>query len=226
MKIKAIIPFKKKGAKSRLGSFLSEKEREELAIRMLTDVLAALSESEIGKIEIITTCTRDELIGELKLSHRDLKSKLSVRTDARGLNEMLNELLTREEEPMLIIMADIPLATPETINEIIRHDEDVVVMPGRNGGTNALFLRRPHDFAVSYYGISFLEHIATAKRRNLSYAVHDYFFIGVDIDEVEDMIELLIHGRGASVEYLREIGVRLRVDKAAKVRVSVERTSS
>jgi len=47
----------------------------------------------------------------------------------------------------------------------------------------------------------------------------------VDIDEVEDLIELLIHGRGASVEYLREIGVRLRVDKAAKVRVSVERTS-
>jgi 2-phospho-L-lactate guanylyltransferase len=168
---------------------------------------------------------------------------------------MLNELLTREEEPMLIIMADIPLATPETINEIIRHEEDVVVMPGRNGGTNALFLRRPHDFAVSYYGISFLEHIETAKRHNLSYAVHDSFFIGVDIDEVEDMIELLIHGRGASVEYLREIGVRdidevedmiellihgrgasveylreigvrLRVDKAAKVRVSVERTSS
>ncbi|KAF5414931.1 MAG: 2-phospho-L-lactate guanylyltransferase [Candidatus Methanophagaceae archaeon] len=57
----------------------------------------------------------------------------------------------------------------------------------------------------------------------MSYAVHDSLFIGVDIDEVEDLIELLIHGKGVSTEYLRELGVRLRVDKAAKVRVSVER---
>ncbi|MFZ2070707.1 MAG: 2-phospho-L-lactate guanylyltransferase [Halobacteriota archaeon] len=223
-KVKAIIPFKKKGAKSRLGSFLSEQEREELAIRMLTDVLTALSESEVGKIEVIITCTRNELLNGLKTSHRDLKSKLSIREDGRELNELLNGVISAEKEPVLIIMADIPLATAEAINELLRHDEDVVVMPGRNGGTNALFLRRPHDFTVSYYGISCLAHIATAKSRNLSHAVYDSFRIGVDIDEVEDLIELLIHGRcSASTEYLRGIGVRLRVDKAAKVRVGVER---
>jgi 2-phospho-L-lactate guanylyltransferase (CobY/MobA/RfbA family) len=46
VKPKAIIPFKKERAKSRLGGVLSEKEREEFAVRMLGDVLVALSESE------------------------------------------------------------------------------------------------------------------------------------------------------------------------------------
>ena len=224
MKPKAIIPFKKKGAKSRLGTFLSEQEREELAIRMLMDVLDALACSEVGgEIGIITTSTRDELIEELDIPQRAWSTKLSVREDGRGLDEVLNELLNAEREPILIIMADIPLVTSESINRIFLHEEDVVVMPGRNGGTNALFLRRPNEFSVSYYGISCLEHIETAKSRNMTYAVHDSFFIGVDIDEVEDLLELLIHGRGASMQYLREIGVHIRVDKESKMRAGVVR---
>ncbi|MCK4476860.1 MAG: hypothetical protein KAU16_09055, partial [Methanophagales archaeon] len=58
-KVKAIIPFKKEGAKSRLGRVLSEKEREELAVRMLKDVLVALSESEIKEAKIISTCSEE-----------------------------------------------------------------------------------------------------------------------------------------------------------------------
>ncbi len=219
--MKAIIPFKKEGAKSRLGDFLNEKEREELAIRMLRDVLVALSESEIEEVEIISTCSSGgEMIEELK---SDLKLKLTVREDERGLNEVLNEVIKEENEPVLIIMADIPLAMSESINELIEHEEDVVIAPGRKGGTNALFLRRPSDFSVSYYGISCSEHIETAKRRNLSLAVYDSFFISVDIDEVEDFIELLIHGKGFSAEYLREIGVFLRVDKNSKMQAEVDR---
>ncbi len=222
-KMKAIIPFKKEGAKSRLGDFLNEKEREELAIRMLKDVLAALSESEIEEAEIISTCSSGgEMIEELK---SDLKLKLTVREDGRGLNEVLNEVIKEENEPVLIIMADIPLATPKSINELIEHEEDVVIAPGRKGGTNALFLRRPSDFSVSYYGISYSEHIEAAKRRNLSHAVYDSFFISADIDEVEDFIELLVHGKGKgfSAEYLREIGVFLRVDKNSKMQAEVDR---
>jgi len=216
--MKAIIPFKKEGAKSRLGNFLNEKEREELAIRMLQDVLVALSESEIEEAEIISTCSKLNFEFDLRS-----KLKLTVREDERELNEVINEVIREKKESVLIIMADIPLATPESINEIVRRGEDVVIAPGRKGGTNALFLRRPSDFFVSYYGISCSEHIETAKRRNLSHAVYDSLFISADIDEVEDLIELLIHGKGFAVEYLREIGVFLRVDKYSKMRAMVGR---
>ncbi|MGB2841893.1 MAG: 2-phospho-L-lactate guanylyltransferase [Halobacteriota archaeon] len=210
VKAKAIIPFKKEGAKTRLGAFLTEKEREEFAICMLKDVLVAVSGSEIEEAAIISTCSK--LNFEL-----DEELKLTVREDERELNEVLNEVIRKEKEPVLIIMADIPLATSESINELVRREEDMVIAPGRKGGTNALFLRRPYEFFVSYYGISYLKHVEMAKRRNLSHAVYDSFFISVDIDEVDDLIELLVHGKGFSAEYLRAIGVCLRVDKEAKV---------
>ncbi len=163
-------------------------------------------------------------MGELKSGfNQKPKLKLTLREDSRGLNEVLNEVLKEEKEPVLIIMADIPLATPESINEIVGHEEDVVIAPGRKGGTNALFLRRPSDFVVSYYGISCLEHIETAKRRNLSHVLHDSFFLSADIDEIDDLAELLIHGRGLSAEYLHQIGVFLRVDKNSKMQAKVDR---
>ena len=225
MKPKAIIPFKKERAKSRLGGVLSEKEREEFAVRMLGDVLVALSESEIEEVEIISTCSEEQIKEDLKLGlNLELNLKLTVREDGRGLNEVLNEEIKDEKEPVLIIMADVPLATPESINEIISREEDVVITPGREGGTNALFLRKPYKFAVSYYGISCLKHIETAKRRDLSYAIHDSFFISTDIDEVDDLIELLIHGRGKgfSAEYLRGIGVSIHADNNSKMRAKVK----
>ncbi len=219
--VKAIVPFKKKGAKSRLQAFLTEAEREELAIIMLKDVLVALSESKIEEVVIISTCSKEELLNELQLELRNLK--LTVRVDEKGLNEVLNEVITDEKASRLILMADIPLVTPESINELIGHEADVVIAPGREGGTNALFMRRPCEFFVSYYGVSCLEHIETAKRRNLSYSVHDSFFISADIDEEDDLMELLIHGNCFSAEYLRMIGVFIRVDKKSKVRAKVER---
>ena len=226
MNPKVIIPFKKERAKSRLGGVLSEKEREEFAVRMLGDVLVALSESKIEKVEIISTCSEEQIKENLKLELNlglNLNLKLTVREDGRGLNEVLNEEIKDEKEPVLIIMADVPLATPESINKIISREEDVVITPGREGGTNALFLRKPYKFAVSYYGISCLKHIETAKRRDLSYAIHDSFFISTDIDEVDDLIELLIHGRGFSAEYLRKIGVSLRTaDNNSRMRAKVK----
>ncbi|NQE05622.1 2-phospho-L-lactate guanylyltransferase [ANME-1 cluster archaeon GoMg1] len=227
MKPKAIIPFKKERAKSRLGGVLSEKEREEFAVRMLGDVLVALSESEIEEVKIISTCSEEQIKEDLKLGlNLELNSKLTVREDGRGLNEVLNEEIKDEKEPVLIIMADVPLATPESINEIVSREEDVVITPGREGGTNALFLRKPYKFAVSYYGISCLKHIETARRQDLSYAIHDSFFISTDIDEVDDLIELLIHGgsrsRSFSAEYLRGIGVSIHADNNSKMRAKVK----
>ncbi|MHC1611638.1 MAG: 2-phospho-L-lactate guanylyltransferase [Candidatus Methanospirareceae archaeon] len=225
MGVKAIIPFKKEGAKSRLGYLLSERERVELAINMLKDVLAALSHSKIEEVEIISTSSldRDGLAEGVQLNGGKAKLAVSVREDERGLNEVLNDRITEEKEPVLIIMADVPMTTPESINEILEHEEEVVIVPGRKGGTNALFLRKPYAFRVSYHGLSFLTHIETAKRMNLSHAVYDSFFISADIDEVEDLIELLIHGTGFSAEYLRRIGVSLTVDKNAKLRATVGR---
>ena len=226
--MKAIIPFKKEGAKSRLGQFLTDRERAELAIRMLKDVLTALSNSEVNTVEIISTGSWDAIAEEVNVAEIEANAALAtltirVREDARGLNETLNDAIANETEPVLILMADLPLTTPESINGIIAREEEVVIAPGRKGGTNALFLRKPYEFVVSYYGTSYVAHRETARQRNLSCAVYDSFFISTDIDEGEDLIELLIHGTGFAADYLRRIGVRLRVDRDAKTRAIVAR---
>lgn len=226
--MKVIIPFKKEGAKSRLGEVLTEREREEFALHMLIDVLAAIADSEIADVEIIATCPKDELVEDLKRrGGLNLLSELTIafNEDKRGLNEFLNEVLRAEQEPVLIIMADIPLVSGQCINRLLEHPEEVVIAPGRKGGTNALLLRRPNAFTVSYYGISYTEHIQLAKQKKLSYAIHDSFALSTDIDEVDDLIEVLIHGTGSSAAYLRSIGLALRVDKKLRTRAQIERCS-
>jgi 2-phospho-L-lactate guanylyltransferase len=223
--VKAIIPFKKKGAKSRLQPLLNEEEREEFAQCILKDVLIALSVSEIEEVTIISTSSKEGMSEDLKLGF-DLDLTMTIKEDTRELNTAINDVLTEEKEPLLIIMADLPLTLPGNINEIIGHEhkEDVIITPGRRGGTNALFLRRPSDFFVSYYGSSYLRHIEIAKRRNLTIAVCDSFFIHMDMDEVEDLIDLLIYGeKSFSAQYLRRIGVSLHVDNEKRVSVNRQR---
>ena len=75
--MKAIVPFKKEGAKSRLSRLLTRAEREELALRMLNDVLVALSRSEVDEVEILTTGDADELMA-VSYTHLTLPTNREV----------------------------------------------------------------------------------------------------------------------------------------------------
>lgn len=198
--MRAVIPFKKNNAKSRLSALLSEKEREELAMAMLIDVTEALLGS--GCFEVIDV---------LSTSIIDIRGVNIVLTD-KGLNEALNEYLQKMtshsiNEPVLIIMADIPLVSTENIRDITSSPADIVIAPGRMGGTNALFIRDPSSFRVDYYGASFLKHNNIASRNGLDIEIFDSFNLSTDIDEVADLAEVLLHGKGHASRYLENLGL-------------------
>jgi 2-phospho-L-lactate guanylyltransferase len=117
-------------------------------------------------------------------------------------------------------MADLPLANADAIRRVITTKNDMAVVPGRGGGTNAIFMKEPKRFHVDYYGMSFLKHVQIAKEAGLSCEVIDSFRLHTDIDEKEDLVELLIHGTGKSRAFLEERGFYLSAEKG---RVSVER---
>jgi 2-phospho-L-lactate guanylyltransferase len=154
--MRAVIPFKKSNAKSRLGALLHEKEREDLAMAMLADVAGTLAGSDcFDVIDILST------------SPIYVENTNIVLTEM-GLNEALNEYLRKMSshnlnEPVLIIMADIPLVSKKNIQDIVSSRADIVIAPGRMGGTNAVFIRNPLSFHVDYYGASFLKHLEIAK---------------------------------------------------------------
>ncbi|VVB50581.1 2-phospho-L-lactate guanylyltransferase [uncultured archaeon] len=196
--MRAVIPFRKSNAKSRLSSLLSEKEREELAMAMLNDVAGTLVRSGCFDVIDILSTSMIEVEG------------VNIVLTEMGLNEALNEYLGKMSshkinEPVLIIMADIPLVSTKNIIDIVSSNADIVIAPGRMGGTNAIFIRDPASFHVDYYGASFLKHLKIAS--GLHTEVFDSFNISTDIDEVPDLIEVLLHGKGYSQKYLKKIGI-------------------
>ncbi len=211
--MRAVIPFKKSNAKSRLSSFLTDKEREDFAMAMLSDVAGTLVSSGcFDVVDILSTSLIDHEVANIVL------------TDS-GLNEALNEYLKKTSshslnEPVLIIMADVPLISIKNIRDITASKADIVIAPGRMGGTNAIFIRDPSRFHVDYYGASFLKHRDIAQNNGLTVEVFDSFNLSTDIDEGADLVEVLLHGTGRAADCLKKIGFAVAESRG---RVGVKR---
>jgi 2-phospho-L-lactate guanylyltransferase len=197
--MRAVIPFKKQNGKSRLSSVLDVREREEFTSAMLADIVETLNSCGV-EVDVLST------------SMEPLEVDARVIYSPTGLNEALNEYLSKTAShfqpapSILIVMSDVPLLTPEHLDYIRNRFEDIVIAPGRQGGTNVLYVRNPAVFQVDYYGVSFLDHLQIAEERGLSVHVYDSFYLSCDMDEPGDLIELLIHGRGRAAELLRQWG--------------------
>lgn len=201
-----VIPFKHENAKSRLSSVLSPVERRLLAFAMLRDVLSAvlghgwatvLSRSGLGIVEV--GCDVEIVESEL------------------GLNDALNSLIEEEARhgwplEILIVMADLALLTEKDVVGILNCEGDVVLCPGRGGGTNMILIRSP-AFRTCYQGLSFPRHLAFAKAAGLKATIFESFRAGCDIDEPEDISEVLLHGQGETKALLEKLNFRLSEDR-------------
>lgn len=206
--LRVIVPFKLNNAKSRLSPLFSLEERRRLALTMLDDVVK--SASRLGEVVI---CTRDPLPRESIIF--SLPSKV-VECDLE-LDSALNEMVEYWQKKgwptdFLIIMADLPLVRPQDLQELIQTPGDVVIVPGRGGGTNLILIRDPR-FRVHYYGLSFLKHLQTARDMGLHVGVYESYRCGCDIDEPSDLVEVLIHGQGQTPKLLKELGLSLNGHK-------------
>lgn len=204
----ALIPFKPVNPKTRLSCILGQEEREAFARAMLEDVIAAVQKSGCSATLL---CTHP-------FNHEN--ALIAVRKES--LNDAINWALKQFHCPALIIMADLPLVTAGDIQRLIRTEKDMSIVPGRGGGTNIIFLKKPRCFRADYYGASFLDHMRIAEECGFSVEVIDSFRMSTDIDEKEDLVEILIHGKGRkSREYLENSGFSLALDE--KGRVGVQR---
>ncbi|ADJ14379.1 2-phospho-L-lactate guanylyltransferase [Halalkalicoccus jeotgali] len=199
--MRVVVPFATVDPKTRLSGPLDPEERREFSRAMLGDVLESVREAG-GEPEVLATAPLD------------VDTPATV--DDRPLTEAVNAAL---EPETAVVMADLPLLTAETIEGLFETPGDVVLAPGRGGGTNALLSREP-EFRVDYHGGSFLKHRASASEIG-SVGVVDSHRLATDIDEPADLVEVLIHGEGRAVQWLREAGFslvrtesRLAVDRA------------
>lgn len=203
--VKVVIPFKLENAKSRLASVLSPEERKQLALAMLRDVLEAVS--GVGTATILS-----------RPGFHEMNTPVNVDFVESGLdlNDALNSFIERWQRigwptDLLIVMADLALLTSDDMSGILGTPGDVVLSPGRGGGTNMILMRGP-EFRTCYRGISFTKHLNFAHKLGLQVGTYSSYRAGCDIDEPTDLTEVLIHGRGAALRLLKSLGFVLLDD--------------
>jgi 2-phospho-L-lactate guanylyltransferase len=189
--MKVVIPFKPSNPKSRLSSILSLEERVKLAKFMLLDVVDAVANFADRIVVLVPEGCNFSL------------DYAEVLEDSRSLDDAVNAQI---EKDTAIIMSDLPLLNRSTLERFFNSDGDVVIAPGRKGGTNMLLIRDKR-FRVSYHYGSFFKHLKIARKLGLKVEVFDSFYASLDIDDENDLLELLMHGKGKrSHDYLVSIG--------------------
>jgi 2-phospho-L-lactate guanylyltransferase len=202
--VRVVVPFATERPKTRLDGVLTADERAAFAQAMLADVIEALGETDHTP-EVLATAPLDEASALYPLP-----SSVPVQVDERVLTPAVNGVLEDANGPVAVVMADLALATPAAIEDLFSTEGEVVLAPGRGGGTNALCVRH-RDFRVDYHGASYLDHLARAREIGASVGTIDSFRLATDIDEPGDLAEVLLHSEKRAAGWLRKAGFSLLV---------------
>jgi len=198
------VPFDAREPKTRLAPVFDADERREFARVMLGDVC-----------ETIAATGREPTV----LSTTDIDTRWPVVIDDRSLSDGVNGAIADSDQAVAVIMADLALATPESLERVFAADGDVVFVPGRGGGTNVVFTRRS-DFRVDYHGVSIHDHRQQAAAIGTQPTTVDSFRLATDIDEPVDLPEVLLHSDRAAASWLRERDITITVSGG---RVTIDR---
>ncbi len=200
--LQIVIPFKPNEAKSRLAEVLAPEERQRLAYSMLRDVLNV----SLGH-------GHATILSRPGLDPARVGKSVDILESDLELNEALNYFLEEHarqgwHSDILIVMADLALLTEKDVAGFLECQSDVVLCPGRGGGTNMILLRSP-DYGTCYQGLSYPKHLQQARDLGLKVAVFESYRAGCDIDKPEDLAEVLLHGQGETKVLLESMGFAL-----------------
>lgn len=212
--MEVVVPFASTRPKTRLSGVLSPDERRAFARAMLDDVLTSLAAVRLD----------GERLRPRVLSTAPVAVDVPVTVDERPLTPAVNDVLraTRPtaDHPLVVVMSDLALATPRSIERLCSAQGDVVIAAGLGGGTNALVIRHP-EFRVDYHGASYCDHRRAAREVGATFEEVDSRRLATDVDEPGDLAEVLVHGYGPARDWLIDAGFELAVDDG---RVGVRRT--
>lgn len=187
-------------AKGRLAETLDTATRRRLVEQMFADVLAALRAArQVAGIAVVTA----ETLADANLMRID--------DPGRGLNAALAhgaaELAARGVNELLILHADLPLASGAEIDQIIAagRAQGLAIAPDKAGqGSNALYLplSAASNFRLHFGPDSFRLHQIEAAAHAQTLARVDAPGLSFDVDEPRDL-EQLLAAAGGRYDFLR-----------------------
>lgn len=208
--MRVLVPYAAARPKTRLADVLDSAERLSFSRAMLFDVVDAV----VGAGADPTVLATEPI---------EIDADTTVVVDDRPLSTAVNDRLTAAAadgaNPTAVVMSDLALATPRVLTRFLDANGDLVVAPGRGGGTNALVVRHP-EFRVDYHGTSYLDHLHVARDIGANVCEFDSMRLSTDIDEPEDLVEILLHTDGRARDWLLDAGFAVDVREG---RVGVRR---
>lgn len=192
----ALIPMKElRQAKMRLADVLDRHGRAELALAMLTDVVAACDES--GCFDRIVVVSNDDAVFE---HARDLGAMpLAEPASVVGLNDSLafgqQHAAHQGATELVILPADVPLARAAEIRAVVdalapTPGSRAVLARSRDNGTNSLALRPPDAVDMHFGRNSADAHRAAAEAAGITVVEVSSERLAYDIDAPEDLAAL------------------------------------
>jgi len=188
--MQVIVPFDATDPKTRLSPVLDPAERRAFAGAMCRDVLDA-----------VRTAGGDPRV----LSTAPVEFGVPTTVDERPLTAAVNAVLSNCEGSAAVVMADLGLAIPDALERVFTTDGEIVLVPGRGGGTNIIVVRQP-EFRVDYHDGSIRDHRERASQLGVSPASVDSFRLSTDVDDPADLVEVLLHTDGRAAAWLRDAG--------------------
>ena len=96
----------------------------------------------------------------------------------------------RARDGVLVVMADCPLVSPESLDALAAAAAPLALAPSRDGGVNALALSPLNGF-VPPFGVPMEETLAAARAAGLEPAVVEDPLLALDVDTPEDYEAML-----------------------------------
>jgi 2-phospho-L-lactate guanylyltransferase len=174
----AIVPVKDLGgAKTRLAPILSDDERTRLVLEMLDRVLAACEEADAIARTLLVTPDRSLA-----------PDGVDVLVDSgRGHAEAIALALAddRAAAGALVVMADCPLVTADSLDALAAAAQPLALAPARDGGVNALALKTLNGFRPRF-GVAVDAMLEAGRAAGLEPVVVDDPALALDVDRPED----------------------------------------
>lgn len=199
-----LIPMKSlAGAKMRLADILDQRERGELALAMLVDVITACNEADCFDRVAVVSSDSDVFWQARELGAMPIAEPATL----TGLNDGLTfgvRYLARRigVEEVVILPADIPLVQPvdllTIVNALAGAEQRVVLVRAYDNGTNALAVRPPEIIPMRFGKDSADAHRAAAETSGIDCVELPIERLTFDVDAAEDVASLASRKVGAA----------------------------
>jgi 2-phospho-L-lactate guanylyltransferase len=186
-----LVPFKAKGAKSRLSGALSSSERRVLSELLLSGVLGALGGAGLMGHCYVVSSDRAALSFAEGLG----ASPILEPRDA-GVNVAVEWGISKvpDAKDFMVVPSDLPLLRPSEVRHAMALKDSptqFVISPSRAfDGTNLLFMSREARIPFRYDDNSFWNHVEGASRAGLKLRVDSAAGFVFDVDTEGDLTEL------------------------------------